>query len=136
ERGAGRVRVRERSALVRAATALGRGADDLRANGVDAAALARMDRLGSRLAAAERRIAWASGLGAAVVVAGTSALAVGAAALPQGIGAAEVAVVALLALAAGEPLAELVAAVHRAPALGTVLRRLDPLLDETPAADR
>jgi len=129
ERGAGRVRVQERSALVRAGAALGAAAADLRANGVATAALDDLDALGDRLAAAERRIARASGLGSAIVIAGTSALAVGAAALTAGAPASDVAVVVLLALAAAEPLAALVAAVHRAPALGEVLHRLHPLLD-------
>lgn len=129
ERGADRTRGRERSQLVRAGAALGAASGDLRANGVADAALGELDGLGARLAAAERRIARASGLGAAVVVAATSGLAVAAAALPVSAPASQVAVVALLALASAEPLSALVAAVHRAPALGAVLGRLAPVLD-------
>ncbi|WP_110590259.1 thiol reductant ABC exporter subunit CydC [Microbacterium suaedae] len=126
-RGAMRRRIRERSALVRGTSALASAADELRANGVSLPAVARLDRAGSRLAQAERRAAWASGLGSAVVVFAASSLAAAIAPLSLGVPAELACVVALLALAAVEPLEGFVAAGHRVPALREVARRLAPL---------
>ncbi|WP_197517501.1 thiol reductant ABC exporter subunit CydC [Microbacterium karelineae] len=126
-RGAMRLRIRERSALVRGTTALAAASDELRANGVSLPAVARLDRAGSRLAQAEKRAAWAAGLGGAVVVLAASTLAIVVAPLSTGSPAELACVVALLALAAVEPLEGLVAAAHRIPALREVARRLAPL---------
>ncbi|MTE24674.1 thiol reductant ABC exporter subunit CydC [Microbacterium sp. ZXX196] len=127
-RGASRARVRERSALVRGTAALASAADDLRANGIAGSAVARLEVAGARLAAAERRNAWSAGLGSAIVVLAASALAVVVPAVSVGAPAELVCVVALLALAAVEPLEGLVAAAHRLPTLREVVRRLSPLM--------
>lgn len=136
ERGAGTAGVRERSAIVRGTAALADAADDLRGNGEApvAAALARLDDTAARLARAERAAAWGSGLGHAVATLATSLLAAAPAVLAPQLPAQQLAVVALLALAALEPIGALVGAVHRLPALRAVLRRLGPVLEPIPPA--
>ncbi|WP_051172302.1 thiol reductant ABC exporter subunit CydC [Microbacterium indicum] len=136
ERGATRARIRERSALVRGTSTLAVAADELRGNGVVGSALARLDEAGDRLARDERRSAWSAGLGSAAVVLVTSLLAALAPVLAPGAEASLVSVVALLALAAVEPLDGLVDGVHRLPALREVSRRLDPHLDLPEPASR
>ncbi|GGH49260.1 thiol reductant ABC exporter subunit CydC [Microbacterium album] len=128
-----RARVRERSGLVRATAALVAAADDLRGNGLSGRAVARLEAAGERLSRAERRVAWEAGLGSAVVVLATAALAVVVPVLSPSAPAELVCVIALLLLAALEPLAELVAAAHRAPALRETRARLEPLLADPPA---
>ncbi|WP_345751757.1 thiol reductant ABC exporter subunit CydC [Microbacterium rhizophilus] len=127
-RGAQRTRIRERSALARGTAALVAAADDLRANGVAGRALATLDDADARLVRAERRVAWGVGLGTAVVVLATTLLAVSVPVLSAGAPAELVCVISLLSLTALEPLADLVAAGHRLPALGEVRARLAPLL--------
>ncbi len=134
ERGAGAAGVRERSAIVRGTAALAHAADDLRGNGAAPAALARLDAAAERLARAERSAAWGSGLGLAVATFAMSLLAAAAAVLAPGLPAEQVAVVALLALAALEPIGALIGAVHRLPVLRAVLARLGPVLEPTPPA--
>ncbi|MER7797207.1 thiol reductant ABC exporter subunit CydC [Microbacterium sp. NPDC096154] len=131
-RGAQRARIRERSALVRATAALAAAADDLRGNGCSAAALAAVGDAAQRLSRAERRASWAAGLGGAVVVFAATALAAGVAPLAPGARAELACVVALLVLAALEPLLELVAAAQRVPALVEVRSRMAPVLAEGP----
>ncbi|HLT68038.1 MAG TPA: thiol reductant ABC exporter subunit CydC [Microbacterium sp.] len=132
-RGSMRVRVKERSALARGTASLALAADDLRANGRAVPAIARLDRAAERLAAAERRAAWSAGLADAVVVLCCSALAAGAAILAGDLAAEFVCVVALLALAAVEPLSGLVGSCHRLPALRELAQRIAPLTEEPPA---
>jgi len=136
ERGAGSAGVRERSAIVRGTAALADAADDLRGNGEApvAAALARLDGTAARLARAERSAAWGSGTGLAVATLATSLLAIAPAVLAPQLPAERLAVVALLALAALEPVGALVGAVHRLPALRAVLRGLGPVLEPVPPA--
>lgn len=98
------------------------------------AALARLDDTAERLARAERAATWGAGLGMAVATFATSLLAAAVAPLTPGLLAQDLAVVALLALAALEPIGALIAAVHRVPALREVLRRLAPVLRPTVAA--
>ncbi len=129
ERGASRRRIRERSTLVRGTAALSAAADELRANGTAPVALARLDQAGARLARAERQSAWAAGLGGGVVTLATSLLAVFVPVASTGVAAELVCVIALLALAALEPLEGLVAGGHRVPALREVVRRIAPLID-------
>lgn len=134
EQRAGAHRVAARSEIVRATSALGSAADDLRGNGVAPAALQSLDGSAGRLATAERRAAWSAGLGAAVITAGTTGLAIAVPALAPRLPAEMASVVALVALALAEPLAELVAAVGRIPALRALVSRLAPVLAPAPAA--
>ncbi len=132
ERGAAAARVDGRSEIVRGTAALATAAPDLRGNGTVGAALARLDAASARLASAERRAAWAAGLGSAVVTAAVTSLAVLVPVLAPELSAEAASVVALLALALLEPLIDLVAGVHRLPALRAVLDRLGPLLQPAP----
>ncbi|WP_324013641.1 thiol reductant ABC exporter subunit CydC [Microbacterium sp. JZ37] len=134
ERGAGRARVAARSEIVRGTSALASASADLRGNGASEAALAELDAAAARLAQAERRAAWAAGLGGAVVTAATSILACMVALLSPASPAEQVSVIALLALAVLEPIAGLVTAAHRLPALRAVVRRLAPVLRPAPSA--
>ena len=149
ERGAAADRIAARSELVRGTAALATAAPDLRGNGVDAVALAQLDAAAERLASAERRAAWAAGLGTAIVTAAMTTLAVLVPVLGAAIGttpgtpgtptaalsAEGAAVIALLSLALLEPLVDLVAAVHRVPAMRAVLARLGPVLRPAPHPD-
>ncbi|MEV7620141.1 thiol reductant ABC exporter subunit CydC [Microbacterium sp. NPDC089321] len=135
ERNASAARVDARSAIVRQTASLASAAADLRGNGVTAAALQQLDAHGRRLAMAERRAAWSAGLGAAVVTVAATMLAVLVPVLSPGLPAESASVVALLSLALLEPLSALVAAVHRAPALGALLGRLDAVLRPAPAPE-
>jgi len=128
ERGAGAARVAARSAIIRGTSALAAAADDLRGNGVTEPALRQLDAHADRLADAERRAAWSAGLGAAVITAATTLLAVLAPLLTAQGSAASASIVALLALAVLEPLSDLVASTQRMPALRELLRRLDLIL--------
>ncbi len=131
ERGAASARVGARSEIVRGTAALASAAPDLRGNGVSDAALSRLDAASDRLTAAERRAAWAAGLGSAVVTAAVTALACLVPVLAP-LTAEAASVIALLALALLEPLGDLVAAVHRVPSMRAVLRRLAPVLRPAP----
>ncbi|MBO3665018.1 thiol reductant ABC exporter subunit CydC [Microbacterium stercoris] len=133
-RGAQRTRIAERSAIVRGTAALTAATDDLRANGVTTPALATLEAAQRRLARGERRGAWGAGLGTALVVLATTGLAVAVAPLATGARAELACVIALLTLAALEPLADVVAAAHRLPALREVRDRIRPLENETPSA--
>lgn len=123
-RRAQRIRIALRSAIVRGTSALTAATVDLRGNGVAEPALAVLADADDRLACAERRVAWGAGLGAAVVVLATTLLAIATPILSPGSPAELACVVALLALAAAEPLSDLVAAAHRVPAVSEVSRRL------------
>ena len=127
-RGAHRRRIHERSTLVRGTAALATAADDLRANGVAHPAVTRLDQVGARLARAERWGSLGAGLGSAVAVFACSALAAWAPLLSPATPAELACVIALLALAAVEPIDELIVACHRIPALREVARRIAPLL--------
>ncbi|WP_082542928.1 thiol reductant ABC exporter subunit CydC [Microbacterium sp. Root53] len=129
-RAAQRARIRERSALVRGTASLAAAADDLRANAAADAALSVLAEADARLADAERRVAWASGAGTAAVVLACSALAFLVPVWAPGAPAELACVIALLSLAAAEPLTDLVAAAHRLPALTEVRHRLAPVLAE------
>lgn len=133
ERGAAADRVAARSAIVRSTAVLASAADDLRGNAVAPVALRRLDAHARQLASAERRAAWSAGLGTAVVTIATTMLAVLVPVLSPDLPAESASVVALLALALLEPLAALVAAMHRLPALQTLLRRLDVVLRPAPS---
>lgn len=131
---AGRVAERRRfalgGALLRGIAALGRASADLRANGAAERALAAVDRDAVALAAAERRAA--PGAEAAPVVAALTTavtailagLALADAAAPVG----TVAVVLLLVLALGEPLAAAASAAQRLPGLAAALGDVERLL--------
>ncbi|WP_256220978.1 thiol reductant ABC exporter subunit CydC [Microbacterium sp. AR7-10] len=133
ERGAAADRVAARSAIVRSTAVLASAADDLRGNAVAPVALRRLDAHARQLASAERRAAWSAGLGTAVVTIATTMLAVLVPVLSPDLPAESASVVALLSLALLEPLAALVAAMHRLPALQTLLRRLDVVLRPAPS---
>jgi ATP-binding cassette subfamily C protein CydCD len=135
ERGAGAERIAARSAIVRGTAALASASSDLRGNGVTDGALRDLDAHAERLATAERRAAWSAGLGTAVITAATTLLAVLAPVLSAGAPAALVSVIALLALAVLEPLADLVSSAQRVPAMRALLERLDPVLQPAPAAE-
>jgi len=136
-----RNRIPVRAEVGRHMAALTRAADELRANGMSRAAVAQVDASVSRLAELERRVARSAGAGTALVALVTGALAVlvpsialsaaGSAPRPS---AETVAVIALLALASFEPLADGLRAAQRAPALAAVLSRLRPFLD-APVSD-
>lgn len=132
ERGAAAARVGARSRIVRGTAALAAAAPDLRGNGVEAAALAQLDDASAELSTAERRGAWAAGLGSAVVTATLAALACLVPVLAPTLTAEAASVIALLTLALLEPLGDLVAAAHRVPALRAVLARLAPVLRPAP----
>lgn len=133
ERGAARARVQARSRIARGTAAFATASADLRGNGTLDTALAGLDRVSDELAAAERRTAWASGLGAAVITATTAMLAVLIPVVSSGIPAERVAVVTLLAIALFEPIAGFVAAMRRIPALRAVQHGLAPALRPAPA---
>lgn len=132
ERGAGAERIAARSAIVRGTSALASASSDLRGNGIAARALHELDAHADRLAGAERRAAWSTGLGAAVLTAATTLLAVLVPLLSAGAPAASASVIALLALAVLEPLTALVSSAQRMPAVRTLLERLDPILQPAP----
>jgi ATP-binding cassette subfamily C protein CydCD len=132
ERGAGAGRVAARSAIVRGTAALADSAGDLRGNNITDAALVVLDGAAERLSGAERRAAWSAGLGGAVITLATALLAVLVPILSPGLPAEYASVIALLSLALLEPLAALVAAVHRAPAVRALLRTLGPMLRPAP----
>ncbi|WP_169514170.1 ATP-binding cassette domain-containing protein [Agrococcus lahaulensis] len=132
ERGAAAARVGARSRIVRGTAALAAAAPDLRGNGVEGAALAQLDDASAELSTAERRGAWAAGLGSAVVTAALAALACLVPVLAPTLTAEAASVIALLTLALLEPLGDLVAAAHRVPALRAVLARLAPVLRPAP----
>nr|WP_261167369.1 ABC transporter transmembrane domain-containing protein [Microbacterium sp. Marseille-Q6965] len=135
-RGAGSAGVHERAAVVRGTAALSDAAGDLRGNGEAPvrAALGRLDATAERLAHAERTAAWGAGAGSAVAVLVTSLLAALVAVLAPDLLAQDLAVIALLALAALEPLDGLIRAVHRLPVLRAALARLGPVLHPAPPA--
>ncbi|UNK69924.1 thiol reductant ABC exporter subunit CydC [Microbacterium sp. H1-D42] len=135
ERRAGAARIAARSSIVRGTAALASASDDLRGNGVAPRALDELDGTADSLADAERRTAWSAGLGAAVITAATAMLAVLVPVLSAGVPAELASVIALLALAVLEPLADLVSAVQRIPALRTLLRHLDPVLRPAPTSE-
>ncbi|WP_203136813.1 thiol reductant ABC exporter subunit CydC [Microbacterium sp. JZ31] len=126
-RGAQRARIAGRSEVVRGTAALSAAAADLRGNRVADRALDVLAEADARLARAERRVAWGAGLGGAVVVLATTLLAVAAPLLSTGSPAELTCVIALLALATLEPLADFVAAAHRLPALREVRTRIATL---------
>ncbi|MGW9112177.1 thiol reductant ABC exporter subunit CydC [Microbacterium sp. NPDC055683] len=131
-RGSGAAGLSARSGIVRGTTSLAAAAGDLRGNGRVDAALADLDARAAALARAERRSAWSAGLGAAVVTAGATGLAVVVPVLSGGVAAESASVVALLSLAVLEPLAASVAAAHRVPALRAALARLGDVLRPAP----
>lgn len=122
-----------RSRVLRRFAALLGAADDLRANGVDAAVRRDLRRLDARAGAAARHSAWALGIGNALVVAGCCAVAVvmlpiTAAAVARGELAPEiVAVLALTPLGLIDPLLDATAAVQQWPSLREVLGRVSTL---------
>ncbi|MEO6532281.1 MAG: thiol reductant ABC exporter subunit CydC [Pseudolysinimonas sp.] len=128
-------RVAVRNRLAGRTVALAEAASALRVNGMAAAALEELHAADRSLGALDRRAAWSTGLGTAVLSAATAGLAVLlpalSAAAPSGrVSAETVAVVTLLVLASFEPLSELVGGLHRAPALRAVLAHLRPFLNE------
>jgi ATP-binding cassette subfamily C protein CydCD len=131
-------RVRSSSQLLRGIAALGGASRDLRANGVAAGAIADVDDLSRRTT----RDAWRSGLVAdagvqlAPLLAGLSAVAAAALLAATGDPRATVAVVGLLLLATGEPLAAAVAGAHRLPALLAALAPLAEVLTPTRRTER
>ncbi|WP_105565908.1 ABC transporter ATP-binding protein/permease [Microbacterium halophytorum] len=116
----------------------GAGAPASRAHALDprSAALARLDAVAARLARAERRAARGAGLGSAIAVLATSFLAalVSPLAFAAGVGAEQISVIALLCLAAFEPVGAIVQAAQRAPGQAAAIRRIDPILEPVPAA--
>jgi len=141
DRAASATRIEARARLVDRTVALAAAASELRVNGIAPAALEQRAAADRRLSELDRRSSWSTQLGTAVLSLATAGLAVLLPALSAGgaLGArpsAEtVAVVALLVLASLDPLRELVAGMHRAPALRAVLAHLRPFLAQ-PAADR
>jgi ATP-binding cassette subfamily C protein CydCD len=130
DRAAGRRADTLRERLLRATAALFGAAADAKANGVSDRLAARVAALDERAGAAQRRAAWAHGLGQALVVAlcGLAALLmlpVAAPAVARGELAPEaIAVLVLTPLGLVDPLCDVVTATLRWPALSNVLRRL------------
>jgi ATP-binding cassette subfamily C protein CydCD len=125
-RRAERARVTASSALLRGFASVGAAARDLRGNGRADAGVAELVRRARTVARAERRSAPAADAGTllAPLLSGLTAVLAGAVLGSSGAAASTVAVVALLVLAAGEPLAAGVAGLHRAPALAAALAAL------------
>lgn len=137
---AGRAAERRRMVLggriSRGVADLGRAAAELRANGVAPRAVARVLREADALAAAERRaapVAEAAPAVAAVIAASTAVLAGILLGATGGIPISTVAVVVLLVVAAGDPLAAGAIAVQKLPALVSALGAVGRLL-ATPEA--
>jgi ATP-binding cassette subfamily C protein CydCD len=131
-------RIPARAELGERIAALAGAATELRANGMSLAALVQVRASTSRLAVLDRRAARSASLGTALLTLATAGLAVLVPLLSMATGspsAETVAVVALLVLAAFEPLTDALRAVLRAPALAAVLARLRPFLDEQDRAD-
>jgi ATP-binding cassette subfamily C protein CydCD len=137
-RRAERDRVDAASDLTRGFAAAGRSARDLRANGVAAGAIADLEARALRASRADTRsgrAADAGTLGAPVlagITATVAAVSLVAASAPAGV----VAIVGLLVLSTGEPLAAAVAAAHRIPALETALATVGRLLAPVERAPR
>jgi ATP-binding cassette subfamily C protein CydCD len=131
-------RVAAASELTRAFAAVGRSARDLRANGVASRAIAELDACARRAARAETRSGRAADAGmlAAPVLAGVTATLAAAFLATASAPAGEVAIVGLLVLSAGEPLAAAAAAAHRIPALGAALATVGRLLAPVGRAPR
>lgn len=134
ERGGGVARVASRSHLVRGSASLSAAAADLRGNGVAAAAVARLDEINRKQAAADRRSTRGAGLGTAAVTAGTGVLAVLVAVTDPAVGAERASVIALLCLALGEPLTAWASAVHRVTSVRSLLHGLGSVLGPFPQA--
>ncbi len=124
DRASGRRLAASRSALLRGFSRTVAAADDVRANGVSSAALARLAELDHASGRDLRASAWALGLGQAIVALAGSIAAVSMVAVPQPPAGAVLAVVVLLPIAMIEPLAGLVDAVQQWPALRSALHRV------------
>jgi ATP-binding cassette subfamily C protein CydCD len=137
-RRAERDRVSAASELTRGFAAVGRSARDLRANGVVARAVVDLDARALRASSAERRSGRAADAGTltAPVLAGITAALSAALLVAEAAPSAVIAIVALLVLSAGEPLAAAVAAAHRIPALETALATVGRLLAPAGRAPR
>jgi ATP-binding cassette subfamily C protein CydCD len=137
-RRAERDRVAAASALTRGFAAVGRSAADLRANGVAAHAVADLGARAQRAARADRLSGRAvdAGMLLAPVLAGATATLAGALLVAASAPAGVVAIVGLLVLSTGEPLAAAVAAAHRIPALETALATVGRLLAPVERAPR
>ena len=124
-----------RGALADAAVDLLRGAPELLASGAAPRALARVESIDARLAAAERRVAAGAGIGGLVagLAAGTSiwlALLLGIVAVRDGsLAGVFLAVVALTPIAVHEVIAPLVPAARQLPGLAVSARRVVEVLD-------
>jgi len=131
-------RVAARAELGERISALAGAAVELRANGMSQAAAAQVRASASRVAVLDRRAARSAGRGTALLTLVTAGLAVLAPTLAMSSGAPSaetVAVIALLSLAAFEPLSDATHAVQRAPRLAAVLARLRPFLDHPEGTD-
>lgn len=137
-RRAERDRVVAGSELTRAFAAVGRSARDLRANGVAEHAVADLDARAQRAARAEARSGRAADAGmlTAPVLAGVTATVAAGLLVAASAHPGVVAIVGLLVLATGEPLAAAVAAAHRIPALETALATVGRLLAPVERAAR
>ncbi|MEP6843481.1 MAG: thiol reductant ABC exporter subunit CydC, partial [Pseudolysinimonas sp.] len=138
DRAAAAGRISARAALVERMVSFSVAASELRANGMADAAIDRVSAADRRLGALDRRAAWSTGAGTALLSLTTATGAVLAPGLISGsvatpVSAESVAVIALLLLASFEPLAELLSAAQRLPALTAVLRRLRPFLSRQEA---
>lgn len=131
-RGAARQTESARSELARELGALTAAAVELRLNGVADRAAAGARAAVERSRATEAMAAVGGGLGAAVAVLAGSLLAAFAPLLGAGSRPELVAVVALLGLAAVEPLTGIAGAAQRLPSLRHARARIRPLLDTPP----
>ncbi|MBN9606210.1 MAG: thiol reductant ABC exporter subunit CydC [Actinomycetales bacterium] len=128
--------------LARRIAGLEAAAAELRGSGLTAGALGELGEVDARLVRADRRAAWAAGLGGALVALATGA---GAVAVPAaiaasgsaaGVGAAAAAAAALLLLASADPLVAIVTAALRLPALRSAARALAPLVRPEAPSER
>lgn len=130
-----------RSRLVRQWTALAEAAEDVHANGMDAAVLAALDGTDRRLWAAERRTAWASGVTDALIVVLCTSVALLLAALARdGIERGQLtgpwlAALVLTPLALIDPLREVTGAVRQWPALQRAAGRVLAIVGDVPIRD-
>jgi len=135
-RGDQALRARSSALLVRQWSTLVTARADLVANGVATEAVQSVITISTQLARAERRSAWWAGMSTGIAATATAGLAAWVP-LAAGTGAAAelTAVVALLALALGEPIAAAALAAQRVPALAETLRHVAPLLETRQSSD-
>lgn len=131
-------RLSQRAGILRRFVAALDAADDLRGNGVDDRVRASLRQLDDDAGRSSRRVAFARGLGAAIVIlaAGAGAMGMLAVTAESTLPVALAAVLVLLPIALIDPLLGLLAGVGHAPALSAALARVGELEVPTPRESR